>query len=111
MLDVKAKTKLHITYYILPGLLFPASPRGCGRHTPNKLLLALIAPMWPTISRLCCVVVSLYAVATSNPQSYICLRGATIGQTSKTTVLPILQGIPAFRDFTIHDPRYFVIPF
>ena len=35
-----------------------------GRHTPNKLLLALIAPMWPTISRLCCVVVSLYAMAT-----------------------------------------------
>ena len=22
-----------------------------------------------------------------------------------------LQGIPAFRDFTIRDPRYFVIPF
>ena len=22
-----------------------------------------------------------------------------------------VQGIPAFRDFTIRDPRYFVIPF
>ena len=27
------------------------------------------------------------------------------------TVQYVIQGIPAFREFTVRDPRYFVIPF
>ena len=59
-----------------------------------------------------CIFVYLYTrIPAKNKCQFFCEKGGILFKGGNYIREDIIQGIPAFRDFTIRDPRYFVILF